>query len=613
MKKIPIPFILFGLIYSLFAADYMDFINEGLILLKQGKPADSIRAFEKAKGIQPSSPYPYYYLGEAYYAMGKKKEALDSYNKAIEIDKNNPDFHYALAHLYISEGSYEEAVKSLDEVIKIAPSSITGRSAKKLKESLQAKREEKEMVQKWVRLEEEKKKQEAEKTKTSETQAQGPGGMMPPEFKGQEGQRPPEFAGLSPKETKEEKAPVEKLIKSIKFGTEKVRNQSASILPNYEQAELLKVVPDMISIVTESKEIPIRKNVILALGKTETPEAIDTILKIIQDKNELFDIKISALDGIAKLRKEDITTVLRNTLKAMVDQRENERAEAQKNIKDITAKLENLEAQKIALNMQINQDEQKKSEIQQKLQIGSAPPEFGLPPGMQQQGMPASLDIKEIQKLRAEVQKIDASLEKKKTDLANTEKQIAELQQQKGRYEALLRQREQKRTDISITGPATQQPQFGPMGPEFGPPAMETPRYEETAEDKNEVIFALKLIRNLGNMRDKQALPVIKKAWDEYGVENEKIYYILSLARLGDFSEKNTLVERLGKDYPQDRIAEEIELRKGIIEVLGEYLAQRPDQKLLGLIEYLSEEGPYPEIKGAASGVLASLTKAPGK
>jgi len=612
MKKISIFMILIGFILSLSAADYMDLINEGLILLKQGKPADSIRAFERAKGIQPSSPYPYYYLGEAYYAMGKKKEALDNYNKAIEIDKNNPDFHYGLAHLYISEGNYEEAVKSLDEVIKIAPSSITGRSAKKLKESLQAKREEKEMVQKWVRLEEEKKKQEAEKTKTSETQAQGPGGMIPPEFKGQEGQRPPEFAGLSPKETKEEKAPVEKIIKSIKFGTEKVRNHSASILPNYEQAELIKVVPDMISIVTESKEIPIRKNVILALGKTETPEAIDTILKVIQDKDELFDIKISALDGIAKLRKEDITTVLRNTLKAMVDKRENERAEAQKNIKDITAKLENLEAQRIALNMQVNQDEQKKNEIQQKLGGGEIPGGFAPPPGIQQ-GIPGSLDIKEIQKLRAAIQKIDASLEKKKTDLANTEKQIAELQQQKGRYEALLRQREQKRTDISITGPATQQPQFGPMGPEFGPPAMETPRYEETAEDKNEVIFALKLIRTLGSMKDKQALPVIKKAWDEYGIENEKIYYILSLARLGDFSGINTLVERLGKDYPQDRIAEEIELRKGIIEVLGEYLAQRPDQKLLGLIEYLSEEGPYPEIKGAASGVLASLTKAPGK
>jgi len=612
MKKISIFMILIGFILSLSAADYMDFINEGLILLKQGKPADSIRAFERAKGIQPSSPYPYYYLGEAYYAMGKKKEALDNYNKAIEIDKNNPDFHYALAHLYISEGSYEEAVKSLDEVIKIAPSSITGRLAKKLKESLQVKREEKETVQKWVRLEEEKKKQEAEKTKTSETQAQGPGGMMPPEFKGQEGQRPPEFAGLSPEAQKEEKIPVEKLIKSIKFGTEKIRYQYSSILPNYEQAELLKVVPDMISIVKESKETPVRKNVILALGKTETPEGIDTILKIIQDKNELFDIKISAIDSISKLRKEDITTVLRNTLKAMVDKRESDRTEAQKNIKDITAKLENMEAQRIALNMQVNQDEQKKNEIMQKLGGGEIPGGFAPPPGIQQ-GIPGSLDIKEIQKLRAEMQKFEASLEKKKKDLASTEKQIAELQQQKGRYEALLKKTEQKMTDVSVTGPATQQPQFGPMGPELGPPAMETPRYEETAEDKNEVIFALKLIRTLGSMKDKQALPVIKKAWDEYGVENEKIYYILSLARLGDFSGINTLVERLGQDYPQDRIAEEIELRKGIIEVLGEYLAQRPDQKLLGLIEYLSEEGPYPEIKGVASSVLASLTKAPGK
>jgi len=605
MKKISILMILTGFVYSLFAADYMDFINEGLILLTQRKTEESIRAFEKAKSIQPSSPYPYYYLGEAYYAMGKTKEALENYNKAIEIDKNNPDFHYALAHLYISEGNYEEAIKSLDEVIKIAPLSITGRLAKKLKESLQAKREEKEIVQKWFKMEEEAKKKQVEENK--ETETKGTAGMMPPEFGG----------SISTETQKEEKIPVEKVIKRIKFDTEKVRLQSSSLLPGYEQADLVKVVPDMISIVKESKEIPVRKNVLLALGKTETPEAIDTILKIIQDKNELFDVKISALDGIAKLRKEDITTVLRNTLKAMVDQRENERVEAQNNIKDITTKLEDLEAQRIALSMQINQDEQKKYEIQQKLQIGSAPPGiptgFGPLPGVPQpQGMPGALDIKEIQKLRTELQNLEASLEKDKTDLANTEKQVADLQQQKGRYEALLQQREQKRIDISITGPAIQQPQFGPM-PEFGQPGMGTPVYAETSEDKNEVIFALKLIRALGNMRDREALPVIKNGWDEYGVESEKIYYLLTLARLGDFSVIPVLVERIGMDYPQDNIAEEIELRKGIIEVLGEYLAQKPDQKLLSLIEFLSEEGPYPEIKGAASGVLASLTKTPGK
>ncbi|MDD3726686.1 MAG: tetratricopeptide repeat protein, partial [Candidatus Ratteibacteria bacterium] len=563
--------------------------------------------------------------GEAYYSAGKKKEALDNYKKAIEIDGNNPDFYYSLAHLYLAEGNNEECIKSLDRVIEIAPSSITGKSAKKLKASVLAQTQNKEMVQKWSKMEEEVRKQKEEQSAKAATGQQG---MFPPELSGMP---PGGVPGLEQK--KEEKVPIELLIKRIKFGTKNVIHQSSAILPTYEQTELTKVITDMIEIVKESKETPVRKNVILALGKTEAPEAIDTILNIIQDKNELFDIKISALDSIAKLRRDDIATVLRNTLKAMVDKRESERAEAQKNIKDITTKIESIQAQKIALNMQINQEEQKRSELQQKIGMAGMPGEYGaMPPGMMMSTQPGQspLSLQEIQKIQTEIRKIEDSLTKKRNDMSNLDKQLAELQQQKGKYEALLWQKEQKRTDISISSGYTSPSavvstpmQYGPQGMEPGMfpgvmppgtmPGFETYRYEETSEDKNEVIFALKLIRALGSIRDKQGISVIKKGWDEYGVENEKIYYLLTLARLGDFTGLPALVERIGKDYPQTDLADEIELRKGIIEVLGEYLAQRPDPKLQGLIEFLSEEGIYPEIKVAASGVLASLAKAPAK
>ncbi|MCM8830544.1 MAG: hypothetical protein NC824_06070, partial [Candidatus Omnitrophica bacterium] len=170
--------------------------------------------------------------------------------------------------------------------------------------------------------------------------------------------------------------------------------------------------------------------------------------------------------------------------------------------------------------------------------------------------------------------------------------------------ESLLRARTQKSTDVTIVGRPASPP---------GMPVVETPRYEETSEDKNEVIFALKLIRALGNMRDRQGLSVIKKGWDEYGVDSELIYYLLTLAQLGDFTGIQSLAQRLREDYPQSQLDTEIALRKSIIEVAGEYLAQKPDPKLQGLIEFLSEEGEHPEIKGAALSVLASLTKAPGK
>ncbi|MCM8778075.1 MAG: tetratricopeptide repeat protein [Candidatus Omnitrophica bacterium] len=602
MKKIFILMIIIDISIPLFCADYTDFINEGQILLKQGKITESIKLFEKARDTKSSDPYAYYYLGEAFYAMGKKREAIDNYNKAIEIDNTNPDFHYSLAHLYISEGNYEEAIKLLDKVIELSPSSVTGKSAKRLKEEILIKQESKEMTQKWGKMEEELKKQkEVEEVKKTPTEG-----------------LPTEFMGMYPEMKvgpQEEKIPVEQLVKKIKFGTQTARQRASTILLTYEQLELSKVVTDMIDIIKQSDEPIVRKNVILAVGKTGAPEGIDTILKIIQDKNELYDIKITALDSIFNIRTENITTALRNTLKLMVENREKERTEAQKNIKDITTKLETLEVQKITLNMQIQQEEQKRNEIMQKLQMSDIPSEFGAPPGIGQPGGAKPLSMQEIQKIRTELLKVEESINKKRGDLTKTEQQITELQQQKGRYESLLRARTQKSADINVVrSPVPPQGiPYGPPGPEFGMPVVETPRYEETSEDKNEVIFALKLIRALGTMRDRQGISVIKKGWEEYGVESELIYYLLSLAQLGDFTGIQSLAERLRQDYPQAQLDAEITLRKSIIEVAGEYLTQRPDQKLQGLIEFLSEEGEYPEIKGAASSVLASLTKAPGK
>jgi len=120
----------------------------------------------------------------------------------------------------------------------------------------------------------------------------------------------------------------------------------------------------------------------------------------------------------------------------------------------------------------------------------------------------------------------------------------------------------------------------------------------------------MKLMIALGEIGDKNALPVIKKAWKEFGVSNYKIYYALALAQLGDYSRIKLLLARLKQDYPQtqDKNAE-VKLRTDIIKVLGQYLKTNPDEEIVGLISYLSEEAQYPEIKKVASNVLATLPK----
>lgn len=601
---------------SLFAADYADIVNKGLFFLNQGMAEEAIKTFESARDAQPASSLAYYYLGESYYVIGKRDEALENYKKAVEIEDSNPDYHYALAQLYIATNKTEQAVEELTKTIEIAPSSIKGRQAVKLRDEIRSSLGSKEMTEKWARLEEEERKRK-EEGKTAEIPAA-------------EGTMPPGFEGMMPGMEQQAlvKIPVEQLIKRVKYGTLTLRQSASMTLLGYDQSDLVKVAADITGLVIGDKDAAVRKNMMTALGKTALPEGVNTLLGIIQDKKELYEMRITALDGISTARTQEISAALKTVLDGMVEDRKAAREEAKKNIQDITAKVDNLEAQRIKLNMEISEQEQKRFEIQGKLDYSEMPSEFGgMPPGMAPpQGAPSQLNVQEIKKLREDMRKIDDVLKNKRDEMAKAEQELADLTQQKGRYEMLLVSHQQRRTDITIPGSAAEPvraPEFGgPPGvpPGWGPPGMEGsyPGYEqqavyqETDEDKNEVIFALKLMRAIGEMRDKTGLTVVNKGWEEYGVESERLYYLLALARLGDFNGMANLIDRLGHDYPQSMQSEEINLRKGIIGIAGEYLLRNQDNRLRELIEFLSEEDVYPEIRGAAESAL-SIAKTPAK
>ncbi|MBN1445951.1 MAG: tetratricopeptide repeat protein [Candidatus Omnitrophica bacterium] len=603
---------------SLFAADYADVVNKGLFFLKQGMAEEAIKSFESARDAQPSSSIAYYYLGEAYYIIGKRDEALDNYKKAVELEDSNPDYHYALAQLYIATNKTEQAMEELTKTIEIAPSSIKGRQAAKLRDEIRASLGSKEMTEKWARLEEEERKRK-EEGKIEE---------IPPE----EGLMPPGFEGMMPGmegqiAEEEEKIPVEQLIKRVKYGTVTFRQDASAKMLGYDTADLSKVAEDITGLVMNDKDALVRKNMMTALGKTAMPEGVVTLLGIVKDKNERYEMRINALDSISSARTQEVSSVLKTVLDGMVEDRKAAREEAKKNIQEITTKAENLEAQKIKLNMEISEQEQKRFELQSKLDFSGMPMDM-LPPGAtppSMPGEPSGLNVQEIKKLREDMRKIDDTLKSKREEMIKAELQLAELLQQKGRYEMLLASHEQRRTDIAMPGSAAEPvraPEFGgppgaPPGWGQGPgmegyPVYEQAVYQETDEDKNEVIFALKLIRAIGEIRDKTGLSAVNKGWEEYGVENERLYYLLTLARLGDFSGIQTLIERLGQDYPQTMQSEEINLRKGIIGIAGEYLIQNPDNRLRELIEFLSEEDVHPEIRGAASSAL-SIAKIPAK
>jgi tetratricopeptide (TPR) repeat protein len=576
----------------LFSADYQDTVNNGVILLKQGMVEEAIKAFKSAERTQPNSAEIYYYLGEAYYLAGDRTEALENYKKAVELQDLNPDYHYSIALLYLSEGKKDEAIKKLDRVVEIAPASITGRYAERLRGEIKNSLLNEEMVKKWYKIEEERRKQKEEEAKETVT---------------------PETEFGVPEESAVKMLPVEQIVKRIKFGTETVRKNSSQQLTRYTQSELVKVSAEIISLFSKSKDVEIKRNLMITLGKVGTQESGNVLLKTVQNEEELFDTRIVALENIANIRTPEIIQTLRNTLKGLVEARETERAEARKNIQEITKKTDEMQAKKIALNLEMQQNNIKIQEIQNKIGMGGymPPPDFNMP---QQEGeeIPKPLTAEEILKLQIEERKLREDITKKNEEISKIDEELGELQIKKRRYENLL---VRKGGGKDITMPSrTMQPEmyYGPGMPvesyEYMPVSV-----QETDEEKNEIVFALSLINALGEMRDKESLPVIRKAWKEYEVDSQKISYFLALARLSDYSNINALIERLKQDYPQADPGQEVKLRTGIIEIVGEYFAQRPDEELLGMIKYLSEEGEHPEIREAASKTVSAVVKPPAK
>ena len=577
--------------FPLFAAEYTDVLNKGILLLRQARYEESLKVFEEARKISPDNSVAYYYLGESLYRMGNTDRAIDNYNKAIEIEPAVPEYHFSLALVHLSLNNPEKAMEQLDKALELAPDTITGKQAARLKQDIIDSKEGKQLVAKWIKLEEE---AAAAKLKEAEPET-SPEGEFPDELNGE----------LMQEERKKED--ITKLIRKVRFGTETVKKRSASVLYRYSREDLEKIAGDMLELVEKEKDVQVKKDLVRGIGKAATPESVDLLVKMLQDKDETFDVRIAVLDSLSAIRTEEVITASRNTLNELVLNREAERKAAQKNIEDITKKTEALRIKKDELNLKNMEHQNKLYELNRKFEEASMPPEF-----MDPQDQRTRVSAQELSKMRREIRQINDAMTKNREEMSKIDREILKLQRERLRYESLL---EKKAERQDITFQSRREPEMMPpemMPPEMMPsgmmfPGMEAePVYTETDEEKNEIIFAISLIKTLGKMRDVESLGIIKKGWEEYSVGNQRIYYLLALARLGDFSGMDTLISRLRRDYPQgQQVREEVLLRADIIDVSGDYLAKNPDDALLGLIEYLVEEGGYPEIRRTAVRILA--------
>jgi Tfp pilus assembly protein PilF len=92
--------------------------NIGVSELNRGNFAEALKAFEKARDINPNDPKIYNGLGLIYWYQKDYPQAVEEYKKALKIDPKNTDVHHNLGAAYAQMKQWDAAL----EEFKIAAS-----------------------------------------------------------------------------------------------------------------------------------------------------------------------------------------------------------------------------------------------------------------------------------------------------------------------------------------------------------------------------------------------------------------------------------------------------------------------------------------------------------
>lgn len=548
--------------------EVLELLKEGNIYLKCGEYDKSIKIFEDALKITTENPDIYYYLGEAYYRKGELNKAVTNLKKAIEINPKNVAYYYTLSHVYLLQKKEKEALENLDQIIKISPLSIYGREASQLKKTLIENKKESELVKKWEELQiEERKKKEEKEEKINE-----------------EGILPSQPLEKSPQEVKQ---PITTIIKRIKFGIEDTRKKASQELFTYSPNELSQVLNDIITTFKSENDIIIRSNLLLSLSKVNKEEVENLLIEIIKNNNEPFSLRIVALDCSGNFKTENIKNAYKETLLNMVNQIETKIEETRRNIQQLNLKINNLTAQKITLENEIRNLENKISQIDNQIM---QPEQF--------------LTQQAIEKLLNEKGTYEEKIRKNNEEIEKINSEIQKINEEKSKYENFLIARTQK---PEMKG----SPIFQPLIKIDSTGQFIVPQLSEENTEKEQIIFVLKLMNLLSELKDTSSLFLIRRAWREFGTQELRIYYYIILGKLGEFRSIDLLANRLKENFGTENIEEEILIRKNIVVVLGEYLKSNPSQEIKDFIEYLAEESEYPIIRNSAKEILKSFEQKP--
>ena len=95
-------------------------LNKGIALLNLQKLPQAEAAMDKAVQLDPSNPRVWYNRG-LILRSGKAADAIDAFQRVAKIDPNDPDTHYFLGALYSQLQEYTTAIAEFETALRLQP------------------------------------------------------------------------------------------------------------------------------------------------------------------------------------------------------------------------------------------------------------------------------------------------------------------------------------------------------------------------------------------------------------------------------------------------------------------------------------------------------------
>jgi tetratricopeptide (TPR) repeat protein len=107
---------------------YGDFLNTGLILMKENKLDSAAVLFNKVLVESHGKPVPHLhnYIGMLYFIQNKFNEAGQEFRKEISLNLQKEEAYFQLGKMYFISKDTGKAISALDSVISINPSNADG-------------------------------------------------------------------------------------------------------------------------------------------------------------------------------------------------------------------------------------------------------------------------------------------------------------------------------------------------------------------------------------------------------------------------------------------------------------------------------------------------------